>query len=99
VLFGTRIGGNSNESTSSGPGIGFRVVLFPEKLAVALLVGLLVAAWTLRDAVKTNSVGPRSLATCSDPDICTVTGPLGVSIKNEEKEKGVTPRSLSRISP
>jgi hypothetical protein len=46
VLFGTRMAGSSNDNTSSGPGIGFLVVLEPLDVFEASRADPLAEYWT-----------------------------------------------------
>lgn len=67
ALFGTRIGGSSNDSTSPGPGIGFRVVLLPLPLLVASRLGPVEEYRTVRIVVKTSCGEPWSAVTRNIP--------------------------------
>ncbi len=78
-LFGMRIGGSSNDSTSSGPGIGFVVVLLPELVETASRLGPLVEYLNWRVVENTSCGELCSVATRNQPDICTLTGPAEVS--------------------
>ena len=88
MLFGIRIAGSSNDNTSSGPGIGFLVVLEPLDVLEASRAGPLDEYWTRRAVVKTRLGSPFSSAvTRNTPVICTLTGPAGVSSANGENAK------------